>query len=97
MAFQYTTKFRPVLRWVLGSLLFIVDRFGDLNLQEPESCEVTGSGTDCLPLAPVRVDIVNEAQFGYGSIKLGKTDMNPSGDNVDRTLIVLSAIIDPIH
>jgi hypothetical protein len=53
MAFQSTTKFLPGLRWVLGSLLFIGDKFGDLNLQEHESQEVIGSGTGRLPPAPV--------------------------------------------
>jgi hypothetical protein len=60
-AFQSTTKFLPGSRWVLGSLLFIADKFGDLDLQEPESREVVGSDTDRLPPAPVRVDLVNEA------------------------------------
>jgi hypothetical protein len=46
--FQSTTKFLPDSRWVLGSLLFITDIFGDLNLQEPESPEVVGSGTSHL-------------------------------------------------
>jgi hypothetical protein len=32
MAFQSTTKFLPGSRWVLGSHLFIVDKFGDLSL-----------------------------------------------------------------
>jgi hypothetical protein len=37
MAFQSTSKFLPDSRWVLGSLLFVTDKFGDLSLQEPES------------------------------------------------------------
>jgi hypothetical protein len=32
MAFQSTTKFLLGSRWVLGSLLFIGNKFGDLNL-----------------------------------------------------------------
>jgi hypothetical protein len=32
MTFQSTTKFLPGPRWVLGSLLFIADKFEDLNL-----------------------------------------------------------------
>jgi hypothetical protein len=32
MAFQSTTKFLPGSRWVLGSLLFITDKFEDLSL-----------------------------------------------------------------
>jgi hypothetical protein len=48
MAFQSTTKFLPGSRWFLGSLQFVTDKFGDLNLQKPESSKVTGSGTDHL-------------------------------------------------
>jgi hypothetical protein len=51
----------PVSRWVLGSLLFIANMYGDLNLQEPESCEVIRSGTGRLPPAPVHVDVINKA------------------------------------
>jgi hypothetical protein len=32
MAFQSSSKFLPGSRWVLGSLLFIADKFGDLHL-----------------------------------------------------------------
>jgi hypothetical protein len=32
MTFQSTTKFLPGSRWVLGSLLFVANKFGDLNL-----------------------------------------------------------------
>jgi hypothetical protein len=32
MAFQSTSKFLPSSRWVLESLLFIANRFGDHNL-----------------------------------------------------------------
>jgi hypothetical protein len=53
VAFQSTTKFLLGSRWVLGSLFFIADMFGDLNLWEPESCEVVRSGTNHLPLALV--------------------------------------------
>jgi hypothetical protein len=61
MTHQSTTKFLPGSRWFLGSLQFITDKFRDLTLQEPESCGIIGSGTDRLPLAPVRVSLVNEA------------------------------------
>jgi hypothetical protein len=44
---------RPSSMWVLASVLFMADMFGDLNLQEPESREVIESGTSCLPPAPV--------------------------------------------
>jgi hypothetical protein len=61
MAYQSTTKFLPGSRWFPGSLQFITDMFGDLILQEPESHEVIGSGTDHLPPAPVQVSLINEA------------------------------------
>jgi hypothetical protein len=53
MVFQSTTKFLPGSRWFPGSLLFVTGKFGDLNLQEPESSKVARSGTDLLPLASV--------------------------------------------
>jgi hypothetical protein len=53
MVFQSTSKFLPSSRWVLGSLLFVIDKFGDLNLKELESLEVAGSGIDRIPLIPV--------------------------------------------
>jgi hypothetical protein len=53
MAYQSTTKFLPGSTWFLGSLQFIIDKFGDLTLQEPESCKVIGSGIGRHPLAPV--------------------------------------------
>jgi hypothetical protein len=65
MTFQSTTKFLPGSRWILGSLFFIADMFGDLNLQEPKSYEVFGSGTGRLPPAPVRVKFVNEARLRH--------------------------------
>jgi hypothetical protein len=37
----------------MGSLEFLTDKFGDLSLQELESSEVVGSGTNRLPLALV--------------------------------------------
>jgi hypothetical protein len=97
MTFQLTTKFLPGSRWVLGSLLFIADKYGDLNLQEPESHEVVRSVTGRLPPAPVRVGFVNEAQLGHGLDELGKMDQDPSGDKANHTLVVLVAITDPIH
>jgi hypothetical protein len=97
MVFPSTTKFLLCSRWVLGSLLFIVDKFGDLILQEPESREVIGSGTDRLPSTPVRVGLINEAQLRHGLSKLGKMDPDPTGDRADHTLAVLAATIDPIN
>jgi hypothetical protein len=52
MTFQSTTKFLADSRWTFGSLLFVADKFGDLSLQEPESCEVAGLATSLLPPAP---------------------------------------------
>jgi hypothetical protein len=97
MSFQSTTKFLPGLRWVLGSRLFIADKFGDLNLQEPKSCEVVRSGTVHLPPAPTQVSPINEAQLGHESIQVGKMDSNPSGDKADHTLAISVAITDPIY
>jgi hypothetical protein len=61
IAFQSTTKFLLGSRWFLGALQFVIDKFGDLNLQKLESSEVLGSGIDRLPPAPVRVSLVSEA------------------------------------
>jgi hypothetical protein len=52
-AFQSRTKFLPGSGWVLGSLVFIADKFGDLSLQEPESPENVRLGTGLPPPAPV--------------------------------------------
>jgi hypothetical protein len=80
MVFQSTTKFLPGSRWVLGSLLFIADKFGDMNLQEPRSREVIRSGTSRLPPALALVDLVKEARLRHKLIQLGKTDPEPLGD-----------------
>jgi hypothetical protein len=84
MVFQSINNFLHGSRWVLGSLLFIADKFGDLSLQESESPEVIGSGTGRLPPASVRVGLINEAQLGQGSTVLGESDSDPSGDKVDH-------------
>jgi hypothetical protein len=97
MSIQSTTNFLPRLRWVLGSLLFVPDKFGNLNLQEPESCEVTGLGIDCLPPTPVQVSLAIEAQFRNEIGRLGETDSDPLGDKSDHTMAVHAAITDPIH
>ena len=97
LAFQLITKFLLGLRWVLGSLLFIADKFGDPNLQEPESQEVDGSSTDSLPSAPVRVGLVNGAQLKHRHNLLGKTDPDPSRDKADHTPAVHIATTDPMH
>jgi hypothetical protein len=84
MVYRSTSKFLPGLRLVFGSLLFITDKFGDLSLQEPESPEVAGLGTGCLPLALVQVGLVNKARLRHGSSMTGKADPDPSGDKADH-------------
>jgi hypothetical protein len=96
MAFQSTTKFLPDSRWILGSLIFMANKFGDLNPQESESREVIESGIGHLPPAPIRVDLINEARLRHELIKLGKTGPDPSWDKADHTSAVLAAITDPI-
>jgi hypothetical protein len=96
MVFQSITKFLLGSRWIMGSLKFLTDKFGDLSLQEPEPCEVVESGTHRLPPAPVQVSLVNEAQLGHGLDSLGETDMEPTEDKADHTLAVLATAIDPI-
>jgi hypothetical protein len=97
MVFQSTTKFLPSSRWVLGSLLFIADKFRDLNLQGAESREVIRPCTNCLPPASVWVDLVNEARLGPGLVKPGKTDLDASRDKAGHTSAVSEAITDPIY
>jgi hypothetical protein len=97
MTFQSTIKFLPGSRWFLVSLQFVTDKFGDLNLQEPESSKVTGSGIDRLPPALVRVDLVNEAQLRHGLNELGKTNLDLARDKANHILIVLAATTDPIY
>jgi hypothetical protein len=97
MAFQSTTKFLPGSRWVLGSLLFITDKFGDLSLQELESSEVTRSGISHLRPTLVWVSLVNEAQLRHGSIKPGNAGSNLSGDKADHNPAGLPATIDPSY
>jgi hypothetical protein len=91
--FQSTAMFLPGSRWVLGSLLFIVDKFRDLNLHEPKSWEVPRSGTSRLPPAPVQVSLINEAQLRLGSNKLGKTDLDASGDKIDHCSHTIAACL----
>jgi hypothetical protein len=56
----------------MGSLEFLIVKFGDLGLQGPESSEVIRSGTGHLPLAPVRVGLINRALHGHGLGSLGE-------------------------
>jgi hypothetical protein len=96
MAYQSTTKYVHGSRLFLGSIQFITDKFGDLTLQEPESRKINRSGTGCLPPAPVRVDLINEAQLRHGLSELGKPDSDPTGDKVDHTRAAPTATIDSI-
>jgi hypothetical protein len=97
MEYQSTTKFLHGSRWFLGSLQFVVDKFGDMTLQEPESRGIIGSGTGRLPPAPVQVGLVNEAHLGHGLGELGKTGSDPRGDKADHTLAVSVATTNPIY
>jgi hypothetical protein len=78
MSFQSITKFLPGSKLFLGSLEYLTDKFGNLSLQEPESSKVIRSVTGCLPPAPARVGLINEAQLKLGP--LGEMD------TVDHTL-----------
>jgi hypothetical protein len=84
MVFQSITKFLLGSRWFLGSLEFLTDRFGNLNLKELELSEVVRSGTSRFPPALDRVGLVNEAQLRLGS--LGETDTNLTEDKADHAL-----------
>jgi hypothetical protein len=97
MAFQSTTKFLPGSRWVLGSLLFIAEKFRDLSLQDPKSPKVVGSGTDHLPPTLVRVSLINEAQLRHGPSKLGEAKSDPLRDKADHHGIARSGAANPIY
>jgi hypothetical protein len=47
-------------RLVFRFLLFIIDKMGDLSLQEPESREIIRSDTNRFPPMPVQVDLAYE-------------------------------------
>jgi hypothetical protein len=80
----------------MGSLEFLIDKFGNLSLQEPELNKVTGSGTCHLSPAPVRVGLVNNAQLRHGLGSLGETDTDPDEDKDDHTLADQTTTIDLI-
>jgi hypothetical protein len=82
--FRSTSKFLPSSRLVFGSLLFIVDKMGDLSLQKTKSREEVGSNTDRFPPMPVRVNLACEARLGHGSSNTGESELDPSGDRVDH-------------
>jgi hypothetical protein len=96
MAFESKTKFLPGSRWFLGSIELTV-KFRNLSLQEPELSNVTGSGTGCLPPAPVRVNLINEAQLEHGLSSLGETDTDPAGDRADHTMAAQAAATNLIY
>jgi hypothetical protein len=81
---------------VFGSLLFIADKMGDLSLQEPESWEIAGSDTDRFPPTPARVGLACEAQLGHESSRLGESELDPSGNNVDHHMICCPDAAHPI-
>jgi hypothetical protein len=84
MVFQSSSKFLPGSSWILGSLLFIVDKFGDLSMHESESREVIGSGTDHIPPTLARVSLVTEAQLRHGSNTSGEAESDPSRDKANH-------------
>jgi hypothetical protein len=94
MVFQSASKFLPSSRLGFGSLLFIADKMGDLSLQEPESWEITRSGTNRFPPTPARVGLTCETQLGHRS---GEPESNPSGDNADHHEICCLITVDPIY
>jgi hypothetical protein len=75
--------------------LSLTDKFGNLSLQEPELSNVMRSGTGHLPPAPVRVNLINEAQIGLGS--LGEMDTDPVEDIADQTLAAQAAATNLIY
>jgi hypothetical protein len=95
MAFQSTTMFLPGSRWFLGSLEFLSDKFGNLNLQKPKLSKVVGLGTGCLPPTPVRVGLISEAQLELGSLR--ETDTDFLEDRADYTLAAQADATDPIY
>jgi hypothetical protein len=66
-------------------------------MQDPESHEVIGSGSNHLPLAPVLVSLINEAQLRHWLSEMGKTDMDSIEDKANHTLAVLAATTDPVY
>jgi hypothetical protein len=96
MAFDSTSRFLPGSRLVFGSLLFIVDKMGDLSLHQPEWREIIRSDTDHFPLTSTRAGVACEAWLGRGSIGSGEFELGPSGDSVDHHEICCPDTTDPI-
>jgi hypothetical protein len=92
-----SSKFLPNSKWDFGSLLFIADKFGDLSLQETESWEITGSGTDHVPPISAQVGLVSEARLGHGFSASGEAESDPSGDKADHHEIGCPTAVDPIN
>jgi hypothetical protein len=84
-------------RLVFGSLLFITDKFEGLSLQEPESREVIGSGTDCVPPILTQIGLVSEARLGHGLSVSGEVESDPSGDKAYHHRFSCPAIADPMY
>jgi hypothetical protein len=59
--------------------------------------KVVGSSTDRLPLALVRVGIINEAQLKHGLGSLRETDTDPAEERADHTLAAQLAATDLIY
>jgi hypothetical protein len=97
MTFQSTSKFSPDSRWAFGSLFFIVDKFGDLSLQDPEPWEIIRSGTNCLPPILARVGLITEAQLGHRFNAMGEAKSDPSGDKADHHRIACPVTANPIY
>jgi hypothetical protein len=97
MPFQSTTKFLLSSRWILGSLLFIADKFRDLSQQESKSSKLIGSGTSHLPPTLAWVSLVNEAQLKNGSSVLGEADSDPWGDKANHNQVGFPTTTDPIY
>jgi hypothetical protein len=95
MAFDSTSRFLPGSRLVIGSVLFIADKMGDLSLHQPESWEIDGSNTDHFPLTPTRDGLACEARLGCGSSGPGEFESDPSGDSVDHHEICCPDTTDP--
>jgi hypothetical protein len=96
MMFPSSNKFLPDLRWVLGSLLFITDKFRDLSLQELESPKVTGSGTNRISLIPAQVSLIIKAQLEHGSTESGEVEWDPLRDKAYHHAIC-QATTNPIY
>jgi hypothetical protein len=97
MVFQSTSKFHPGLRLVFESLLFITDKMGYLSLQELESWEITGSGTDRVHPIPSRDGLACEALLRHESSISGESEPDPARDNANHQEIYCPAATDPIY